>query len=121
LNSLLAGIIDTPCSRALDVRMRNAVNVIAGLFLANWLLDPPLFWDHCLSKVFDIPVLDASDWSVRGKTRAAVIELRVFLNDTVRSLLLQGSSTLDLRLMVFYILLRMDPRHADVRAHATLA
>lgn len=59
-NSLLAGVVHTSCARALDVRLRNAVDVIADLFIAT-LFDPPLSRDHSIAKVVS---LDPSDWSV---------------------------------------------------------
>jgi len=59
-NSLLALVVHTACARALDVRLRNAVDVIADLFIAT-LLDPSLSRDHSIAKVVS---LDPSDWSV---------------------------------------------------------
>ena len=59
-NSLLTGVIDTASARALDMRLRNTVDVIADLFIAT-LLDPPLSRDHSIAKVVS---LDPSDWSV---------------------------------------------------------
>ena len=42
------------------MRLRNAVDVIANLFIAT-LLDPSLSRDHSIAKVVS---LDPSDWSV---------------------------------------------------------
>ena len=116
-NSLLTGVIDTASARALDMRLRNTVDVIADLFIPI-LLDPSLSRDYCFTKVIS---LNPCDWSVWSKAWATVIELRVLLNDFISGLLLEGPCTLDLGLMVIYILFSLYPGHADIGAHATLA
>jgi hypothetical protein len=59
-NSLLTGVIDTASARALDMRLRNTVDVIADLFIPI-LLDPSLSRDYCFTKVIS---LNPCDWSV---------------------------------------------------------